>query len=52
MTMNPQHPILKAITGEITQIAMGKETDSQSVREGKKTPPKHITMNEIPTMIP
>ena len=50
--MNPQHPILKEITGEITQTAMGKETNSQPVCEGKKTPPKHIIVNEIPTTIP
>ena len=36
----------------ITPTAMGKETDSQFVREGKMTLPKHITVNEIPTMIP
>ena len=33
--MNPQQ-FLKEITGEITQTAMGKENDSQSVREGEK----------------
>ena len=33
--MNPQQ-FLKAITREITQIAMGKENDSQSLREGEK----------------
>ena len=50
--MNPQQPIFKEIAGEITQTTMGKETDSQSMREGKNTPPKHITVNEIPTTIP
>ena len=30
----------------------GKGTDPQSVREGKKTQPKHITVNAITTTIP
>ena len=37
--MNPQQ-FLKEIAGEIRQTTMGKENDSQSVREGKKTQPK------------
>ena len=39
--MKPQQ-FLKEIAGEITQIAMGKENNSQSVGEGEKDTTKQI----------
>ena len=35
-TLIPQHTIPTAVTRKITQTTMGKEDDSQSMREGEK----------------
>ena len=50
--MNPQHPILNAITGELAQAENGEGIESHSVREGKDVANNDSSMMDTQDITP
>ena len=50
--MNPQHPILNAIAGELAQAENGEGIDSHSVREGKDVANSHSSAMDTQDITP